>query len=171
MLRISHVQSRSPILMSSVPAVTPSSQPTNVVPLARLFAYTQSLGLEPSLARTKRGVSTLALALVWLALAWRGTGRPHHLSWLSEPLLTALLGLARLPTPQTLHRSLAYFTAHALRAAVEAAYLAELPHRTGRVWAALDAHQAPEWGRGQWGRRPKGWPGGCSRCLRGSRLA
>jgi hypothetical protein len=91
----------------------------------------------------------LALALVWLALAWRGTGRPHHLGWLTEPLLAALVGLTRLPTPQTLHRSLAYFTAHALRAAVEAAYLAELPHRTGRIWAALDAHQLPYWGRGK----------------------
>jgi hypothetical protein len=93
--------------MHSVLPSRPAPEPTNVVPLARLFAYTQSLGLEPYLARTKRGVSTLALALVWLALAWRGTGRPHHLGWLTEPLLAALVGLARLPTPQTLHRSLA----------------------------------------------------------------
>ena len=135
--------------MNSVRAPSPSPQPTNAVPLARLFAYTQSVGLEPYLARTKRGVSTLALSLVWLALAWRGTGRPHQLGWLTEPLLAALLGVARLPTPQTLHRSLAYFTAHALRAAVETAYLAELPHRSGRIWAALDAHQLPYWGRGK----------------------
>ena len=156
--------------MSSVLAPAPFPQPTNAVPLARVFAYTQSLGLEPYLARTKRGVSTLALALVWLALAWRGTGRPHHLGWLTEPLLTALLGLARLPTPQTLHRSLAYFTAHALRAAVEAAYLAELPHRSGRIWAALDAHQLPYWGRGKRDLLCKGWAGKYSRALRGYRL-
>src|SRR5215208_3823906 len=170
MLRVSHIQSRSPILMSSVLAPAPSPQPTNAVPLARLFAYTQRLGLEPQLARTKRGVSTLALALVWLALAWRGTGRPHHRGWLTEPLLAALLGLARLPTPQTLHRSLAYFTAHALRAAVEAAYLAELPQRSGRVWAALDAHQLPYWGRGKRELLRKGWSGNHSRALRGYRL-
>lgn len=156
--------------MSSVLAPASSPQPTNAVPLARLFAYTQSLGLEPQLARTKRGVSTLALALVWLALAWRGTGRPHHLGWLTEPLLTALLGLARLPTPQTLHRSLAYFTAHALRAAVEAAYLTELPQRSGRIWAALDAHQLPYWGRGKRELLRKGWSGNHSRALRGYRL-
>ena len=156
--------------MSSVPTLPPSPQPTNAVPLARLFAYTQSLGLEPQLARTKRGVSTLALALVWLALAWRGTGRPHHLGWLTEPLLAALLGLARLPTPQTLHRSLAYFTAHALRAAVEAAYLAELPQRSGRIWAALDAHQLPYWGRGKRELLRKGWSGNHSQALRGCRL-
>jgi hypothetical protein len=156
--------------MHSVLPAPPSPEPTNVVPLARLFAYTQSLGLEPYLARTKRGVSTLALALVWLALAWRGTGRPHHLGWLTEPLLAALVGLARLPTPQTLHRSLAYFTAHALRAAVEAAYLAALPQRTGRIWAALDAHQLPYWGRGKRERLRKGWAGKYSRALRGYRL-
>jgi hypothetical protein len=156
--------------MDSVLAPASSPQPTNAVPLARLFAYTQSVGLEPSLARPKRGVSTLALALVWLALAWRGTGRPQHLGWLTEPLLTALLGLARLPTPQTLHRSLAYFTAHALRAAVEAAYLTELPHCSGRIWAALDAHQLPYWGRGKRELLRKGWSGKYSRALRGYRL-
>ena len=156
--------------MSSVLAPASSPQPTNLVPLAQLFAYTQSIGLEPALARSKRGISTLALALVWLALAWRGTGRPHQLGWLTEPLLAALLGLARLPTPQTLHRSLAYFTAHALRAAVEAAYRAELPHRSGRVWAARDAHQLPYWGRGKRDRLRKGWAGKYSRAVRGYRL-
>jgi hypothetical protein len=43
--------------------------PTNAAPLPRLFAYTQALGPEPCLRRAKRGVSTLALALVWLTLA------------------------------------------------------------------------------------------------------
>jgi hypothetical protein len=138
--------------------------------LARLFAYTQSLDLHEHLDGYKRGLSTLALSLVWLALAWRGSGRPHQLSLLTEPLLAALVGLARLPAPQTMHRSLAAFSAHAVRQAVEAAYLAELPRRTGRVWAALDAHQLPYWGRGQLTRFPKGWSGKHNRRLRGYRL-
>ena len=156
--------------MSSVRPPAASPQPTNAVPLARLFAYTQSLDLHEHLERYKRGVSTLALSLVWLALAWRESGRPHHLSLLTEPLLAALVGLARWPAPQTLHRSLAYFSAHAVRAAVETAYLAELPRRAGRVWAALDAHQLPYWGRGQLTRLRKGWSGKHNRSLRGYRL-
>ncbi len=156
--------------MSSVVSPPTAVQPTNVAPLARLFAYTESLGLAQYLARPKRGVSTLALSLVWLALAWRGTGRPHHLGLFAEPLLVALLGLARLPTPQTLHRSLAYFSAHDVRAAVEAAYSAELKCRQGRIWAALDAHQLPYWGRGQLDRLRKGWSGNHNRPLRGYRL-
>ena len=156
--------------MNSVPPVASSPQPTNAVPLARLFAYTQSLDLHTHLDRRKRGVATLALSLVWLALAWRGSGRPHQLSLLTEPLLAALVGLARLPAPQTLHRSLAYFSAHAVRTAVETAYLAELPRRSGRVWAALDAHQLPYWGRGQLDRLRRGWSGKDNRRLRGYRL-
>jgi hypothetical protein len=156
--------------MASVPPTAPAPQPSNLLPLARLFAYTQRLGLEAWLARPKRGPSTLALSLLWLTLAWRGTGRPHGLRLLAEPLLPALLGLARLPTPQTLHRSLGYFAAHAVRRAVEAAYLAELPHRPGRVWAALDAHQLPYWGRGKLARFLGGWSGAHNRCLRGYRL-
>jgi hypothetical protein len=145
-------------------------QPTRSAPLVRLLTYTQSLGLERYLDRPKRGISTLALCLVWLILAWEGSGRPHHLRYLADPLLAALLGLARLPTPQTLHRSLAYFTAHAVRAAVEAAYQAELPARPGRVWVALDSHQVPYWGRGQRQRLRKGWSGQHGRLLRGYRL-
>jgi hypothetical protein len=156
--------------MASVPRALPPVQPTTAAPLARLFAYTQTLGLERWLARRKRGVSTLVLSLLWLTLAWRGSGRPYHLSLLQEPLLGALLGVPRLPTAETLRRSLAYFPAQALRHAVEAAYLAELPRRTGRVWAALDAHQLPYWGRGQLGHLRKGWSGSHSRCLRGYRL-
>src|SRR3954462_5023488 len=158
------------MLMSSVASPTAAPQPTNAVPLVRLFAYTQSLALHEYLDRYKRRTSTLALSLVWLALAWRGSGRPHHLSLLTEPLLAALVGLARLPAPQTLHRSLAYFSAHAVRAAVETAYLAELPRRSGRVWAALDAHQLPYWGRGQLTRLRKGWSGKHNRSLRGYRV-
>jgi hypothetical protein len=107
---------------------------------------------------------------VWLVLAWRGTGRPHRLGLLDEPLLAALPGRARAPSAQTLRRSLRYFSAKAVRRAVEAAYLAELPRRTGRVWAALDAHQVPYWGRGELDRFEKGWSGSHSRRLRGYRL-
>jgi hypothetical protein len=44
-----------------------------------------------------------------------------------------------------------------------------MPHRPGRVWAALDAHQIPYWGRGQLARFQKGWSGSHSRRLRGYR--
>jgi hypothetical protein len=115
-------------------------------------------------------VPSLALAPVWLILAWRGTGRPHRLGLLDEPLLAALLGRSRAPTARTLHRSLRHFPAKAVRQAVEAAYLAELPRRAGRVWAAVDAHQVPYWGRGKLARFEKGWSGTHSRRLRGYRL-
>ena len=116
------------------------SFPTNLAPLPRLLAYAQALGLERYLHRATRGIPTPVLALVWLILAWRGSGRPEHADHLDEPLLTALLGQSRLPCARTLRRSLARFSARGLRAAVEAAYLAELPHRTGRVWGAIDSH-------------------------------
>ena len=156
--------------MSSVLRRPAPVQPTNAVPLARLFAYTQALGLERWLARRKRGVSTLVLSLVWLTLAWRGSGRPYHLSLLQEPLLAALLGVGRVPTAETLRRSLAHFPAQTVRRAVEAAYQAELPRRSGRIWAALDSHQLPYWGRAQRERLRKGWSGTHSRRLRGYRL-
>ena len=156
-------------MLSVLTAATPV-QPTRSAPLVRLLAYTQRLGLEPYLHRRKRGLSTLGLSLVWLVLAWQGSGRPHHLRQLADPLLAALLGVACLPTPQTLHRSLTYFSAQAIRAAVEAAYRAELPRRTGRIWVALDSHQVPYWGRGQRERLRKGWSGQHSRVLRGYRL-
>jgi hypothetical protein len=38
------------------------------------------------------------------------------------------------------------------------------------VWAALDAHQVPYWGRGKLARFEKGWSGSHSRRLRGYRL-
>ncbi len=154
--------------MQSVPPV--GARPTNLAPLPRLLSYGQGLGLERHLSRPKRGIPTLALALVWLVLAWRGTGRPHRLELLSEPWLAALLGRTRMPCAQTLHRSLGYCSAKAVRAAVEAAYLAELPRRSGRVWAAVDAHQVPYWGRGELDRFEKGWSGSHSRRLRGYRL-
>src|SRR2546428_6506502 len=99
------------------PAAMPT--PTSLAALPRLWAYTQELGLERHLSKPKRGVSTLTLALIWLTLAWRGTGRPFHLDHLVEPLLAALLGRARLPCGKTLVRSLAYFPARSIRAAVE----------------------------------------------------
>ncbi len=145
-------------------------RPTNLGQLPRLLSYTQSLNLERHLFRAKRGIPTLALALVWLVLARRGTGRPHRLEGLDEPLLAALLGRGRTPSARTLRRSLGYFSAKAVRRAVEAAYLAELPRRAGRVWAAVDAHQVPYWGRGKLGRFEKGWSGSHSRRLRGYRL-
>src|SRR3954453_3482173 len=156
--------------MSSVLTPATPVQPTRSAPLVRLLAYAQSVGLEPYLDRRKRGLSTLVLGLVWLILAWQGSGRPHHLRQLADPLLAALLGVARLPTPQTLHRSLTHFSAQAIRAAVEAAYRAELPQRAGRIWVALDSHQVPYWGRGQRERLRKGWSGQHGRVLRGYRL-
>jgi hypothetical protein len=135
-----------------------------------LFAYAQALELERHLRRAKRGFGSLTLALLWLALAWRGSGRPAHVALLRDPLLAALLGEERLPTARTLLRSLRHFPARAIRAAVEASYRAELPRRSGRVWAAVDAHQLPYWGRGQGARIQKGWSGGHNRRLRGYRL-
>jgi hypothetical protein len=154
--------------VTSVPVV--HAWPTNLAAIPRLLAYTQALGLERWLERPKRGIGTLALSLVWLVLAWRGTGRPHRLDLLDEPLLAALLGRGELPTARTLTRSLAYLSAQGVRRAVEASYRAELPRRGGRVWAAIDAHQVPYWGRGEPDRFRKGWAGSQSRRLRGYRL-
>src|SRR5579884_2132205 len=155
--------------MASLPPVG-AARPTNAAPLARLFAYAQSLGLERHLRRATRGVPTLALSLVWLDLAWRGSGRAEHVGALGEPLLAALVGRARLPSARTLARGLGRFPARAVRAAVEDAYRAELGRRPGRVWVAVDAHQVPYWGRGKLGRFLKGWSGSRSRRLRGYRL-
>jgi hypothetical protein len=157
-------------------AAGPALTPTNLAPLPRLLAYAQRLGLERFLDRPKRGISALALALVWLVLAWRGTARPHRLPQLAEPLLAALLGRARLPDPETLRRSLRSFSSKGVRLAVEAAYRAELGRRFGRgtaasrIWVAIDTHQVPYWGRGRLGRFSKGWSGTHSRRLRGYRL-
>ena len=164
--------------MASVPPPWPptvaavTSFPTAFTPLPRLLRYAQRLGLERFLAGRKRGAPLLTLALVWLVLAWWGSGRPDRVAQLNEPLLAALLGRERLPAAETLRRSLRYFTTKGLREAVEAAYRAELPHRTlaRRVWVALDTHQVPYWGRGKLGRFSKGWSGTHSRRLRGYRL-
>jgi hypothetical protein len=122
------------------------------------------------LVRPTRGIPSLALAVVWLVLAWRGTGRPHHVAELHEPLLAAMLGRERLPSATTLYRSLRRFPAQAVRAAVEAAYQTELGRHTERVWVSLDSHQLPYWGRGQRDRFQKGWAGNHGRRLRGYRL-
>jgi hypothetical protein len=153
--------------MASVPA---SPQPTALAALPDLLAYTQQLGLDRHLRRPKRGLSTLAASLLWLCLAWRSSGRPYHLAHLDEPFLAAIIGRHRLPTPRTLYRSLAYFSAHALRQAVQDAYLATLPYRTGKIWVAVDTHQIPYWGRGKLARFQKGWSGSHSRRLRGYRV-
>ena len=153
--------------------------PTHLAPLPRLLAYAQRLGLERFLdvRVRRRGVPALVQALVWLVLAWRGTGRPERLPQLGEPLLAALLGRARLPDAETLRRGLRSFSSKALREAVEVAYRAALPRRfgpgagrSGRVWVALDTHQVPYWGRGKLGRFSKGWSGTHRRRLRGYRL-
>jgi hypothetical protein len=156
--------------MAIVAAPSTGALPTGSAALPRLFAYVQALGLERHLRRAKRGFASLTLALVWLTLAWRGSGRPAHVALLADPLLAALLGEGRLPSPRTLLRSLGHFPARAVRAAVEASYRAELPRRAGRVWAAVDAHQLPYWGRGQRTRLQTGWSGGHNRRLRGYRL-
>ena len=151
-------------------SVVGAAVPTNLAPLPRLLAYAQSLGLERYLDRPSRGISTLSLASLWLTLAWRGSGRPEHVDQWEEPLLATALGRSRLPCARTLRRSLARFSARGMRAAVEAAYLAELPRRAGRVWAAIDSHQVPYWGRGKKVRFHKGWSGNHGRALRGYRL-
>ncbi len=156
--------------MAIVAAARPTVLPTDSTALPRLLAYTQALGLDRYLRRTKRGFTSLTLTLLWLVLAWRGSGRPAHLAQLHDPLLAALLGTERLPSPRTLLRSLHSFPARAVRAAVEASYHAEAPRRVGRVWAAVDAHQLPYWGREQTARMQKGWSGGYNRRLRGYRL-
>ena len=156
--------------MAMVADARPSVLPTAVAPLPALLAYTQTLDLERHLRRARRGVGTLALALLWLVLAWRGSGRPYHVAGFDEPLLAALAGRSRLPSPTRLYRSLRTFPARAVRAAVEASYRAELPTRPGRVWAAVDAHQIPSWGRARTRRFQKGWSGSHSRRLRGYRL-
>jgi hypothetical protein len=154
--------------MASVSPASP--QPTSLAALPELLAYSQQLGLDRHLARPKRGLSTLAASLLWLCLAWRGSGRPSHLTYLDEPFLGAIIGRHRLPTPRTLYRSLAYFSAHALRQTVQEAYLATLPHRPGKVWVAVDTHQIPYWGRGKLSQFEKGWSGSHSRRLRGYRI-
>ena len=132
--------------MATVPT---APQPTSLAAVPELLAYTHQFGLERHLARPKRGLSTLAASLLWLCLAWRGSGRPYHLAHLDEPFLAAIIGRPQLPTPRTLYRSLAYYSARALRQAVQDAYLATLAHRSGKIWVAVDTHQIPYWGRGK----------------------
>ena len=156
--------------MVSLSPPSPTALPTDLARLPQLVAYTQSLGLEQYLHRRKRGIPTLALALLWLSLAWRGSGRPYHLGHYEEPLLAALIGRHRLPSDQTLYRSLAYFSAKALRRAVEEAYLHSRAVVPGKVWVAVDTHQVPYWGRGKLTQFQKGWSGSHSRRLRGYRL-
>ena len=152
--------------MAIVSTPTPA-RPTALAPLPRLLAYAQSLGLERFLDRPTRGITTLSLALLWLVLAWRGSGRPEHVDRWDDPLLAALLGQPGLPCARTLRRGLARFSAKGVRAAVEAAYRAELPRRAGRVWASVDSHQIPYWGRGKKERFHRGWSGNHGRSLRG----
>src|SRR5438270_7920437 len=154
--------------MASVPPT--SSRPTALAALPDLLSYAQHLGLDHHLIRPKRGLSTLAASILWLCLAWRNSGRPYHLAHLDEPFLAAIIGRPQLPTPRTLYRSLSYYSARAVRQAVQDAYLATLPHRSGKVWVAIDTHQIPYWGRGKLQQFQKGWSGSHSRRLRGYRV-
>ena len=88
--------------MARVASPHPAVQPTNLAPLPALLAYTQALALARFLARRNRGFSPLVLSLVWLTLAWRGSGRREHLEQFTDPLLVALLACGQLPSPQTL---------------------------------------------------------------------
>ena len=53
---------------------------------------------------------------------------------------------------------------------MEEAYLRSRRDLPGTVWAAVDTHQVPYWGRGKLARFQKGWSGSHSRRLRGYRL-
>jgi hypothetical protein len=113
----------------------------------------------------------LVVVLVWLVLAWKGTGRPSRAAAaLADPIVPAVLGRARLPDAETLRRGLGALPARAVRAAVEASYGAEIGRRAGRVWVAVDAHQLPYWGQGEKGKMKKGWSGAHGKRLRGYRL-
>lgn len=79
--------------MAIVATAPPPTLPTNLAPLPRLLAYRQSMDLARHLRRPKRGVPMLALALLWLVLAWRGSGRPEHLRH------AGAASRPRLPTP------------------------------------------------------------------------
>jgi len=144
--------------------------PTGLAALPHLLAYAQQLDLRRWLDRPKRGVPTLIMALWWLILSWRGSGRPEHASLLDEPLLLDLMGQRRRPSLSTLVRSLHYFAAHDLRQAVQDSYLATLEDRPGRIWVSLDSHQVPYYGRQRRDQFQKGWAGQHGRALRGYRL-
>lgn len=84
--------------------------------------------------------------------------------------MAAIIGRPRLPTPRTLQRSLAYFSAKAVREAVKAEYRAGWAHRAGKIWVKIDTHQVPYWGRGKLMQFQKGWSGSDSRRLREYRV-
>lgn len=68
--------------------VAPAAILLHAATLPRLPDGVRALSLERRLTRPARGLSTLASAPVWLALARRDSGRPHHLDGLDEPLPT-----------------------------------------------------------------------------------
>ena len=71
--------------MASVPPAVRVAQPTNFAPLPGLFGYVQGLRLERYLDRAKRGVPTLALALVWLTLSGAGCATAARSAWAACP--------------------------------------------------------------------------------------
>jgi hypothetical protein len=144
--------------------------PTGLAALPCLLAYTQQLDLRRWLDRPKRGIPTLVLAVWWLVLSWRGSGRPAHGALLDEPLLLGVLGQEQRPNSSPLLRSLRYFSAHDLRHAVQTSYTATLEQRSGRIWVSLDSHQIPYYGRQQRDQFQRGWAGQHGRALRGYRL-
>lgn len=142
---------------------------TGLAPLPLLLAYTERVLPKSAFVSTGRGVSTVGMALLWLVLAWRGSGRPSHLRLLVDAVIAVLVGLSVLPCPKTLARSLDRFAVRPLRHMLEAQYRTTRPRRARR-WVALDAHQLPFWGQVLKDRFGKGWAGGRSRSLRGYRL-
>jgi hypothetical protein len=67
--------------MASLSPTSPSPLPTDLAALSELLACSQSLGLERHLHRRKRGISTLAVSLLWLGLFWgraRSRRRPRR---------------------------------------------------------------------------------------------
>lgn len=143
---------------------------TSLACLPRLVSYSQQVLAKGAFLRAGRGVPLWSLALLWLVLAWRGSGRATHLPYVADGVLALLAGLSTLPCSKTLARSLHRFPVRALRQALEAQYLATVPRRSRR-WVALDTHQLPFWGRVLAARFRRGWSGARSRSLRGYRLA
>ena len=134
--------------MTSVAPV--GARPTNLAPLPRLLALHPGAGPgAPPVARQARHPDPGAGA--GLAGAGLARDRPARAAdRLDEPLLAALLGRARLPCgadaaaePGRTSRRTA--CARRSRPPIGPSCRAA----TGRVWAALDAHQVPYWGRGK----------------------
>lgn len=142
---------------------------TSLACLPKLLSYTQQVLPKEAFVRPGRGVSLWSLALIWLVLAWRGSGRATHLPYFADAVLAVLVGLTALPCSKTLARSLSRCAVRPIRRALEDQYLTTVP-KHDRRWVALDTHQVPFWGRILANRFRRGWSGARSRSLRGYRL-